>query len=418
MKLPKEIKLTNHARQRLTERKANDVRYNTKNIMRSPVKWYGKDDLIVNCALYKHCCYTTRKSNQIGYITDGTIEVIYNKNTKIAITILEVKDKFKPITQFIKPEILQIIKRKKELKMETKTNYCLDCGQTNVEITKKGMYAGLCQFCKQRKQNAKSRKTVYIPYIELSAEDKQKVDKRRLVHSKKKSIVTEEPIILEVPDNNTYYANKANQTSIPTKIMNTNASMNTDASTIIQILLDYRCSISPDNLKSIIKSLVDISKIKDILINSTKCDNNIILTLEQSLDSIEKKLRYDWEINGFQEEDDIKFKQFLTWRRTLKEGIDFWKKLYQFDVIKIIQKITNSSLQNDIINTNDTVKENVMKRYRITTESISDLLNTRKPFSRVFWAPNKDIAYKMFTQWMSNKNLREEPSKTVIEEEI
>ena len=65
--------------------------------MRSSVRWYTKDDLIHDCALYRHCCYTTRKSNQIGYMTDGNIEVIYNKETKTAITVLVVKDKFKPI---------------------------------------------------------------------------------------------------------------------------------------------------------------------------------------------------------------------------------------------------------------------------------------------------------------------------------
>jgi hypothetical protein len=75
--------------------------------MKSSIKWYGKDDLIYDCALYRHCCYTTRKSNQIGYITDGNIEILYNKNTHVGITVLEVKDKFKPITQYIKPELLK-----------------------------------------------------------------------------------------------------------------------------------------------------------------------------------------------------------------------------------------------------------------------------------------------------------------------
>ena len=105
MKLPKIMKLSPHARQRLLERKDADMKYNTNNIIESNVKWYGKDDLIYDCALYRHCCYTTRQSNQVGYITDGDIEVIYNKETYVIITVLEVKDKFKPITQFIKPEI-------------------------------------------------------------------------------------------------------------------------------------------------------------------------------------------------------------------------------------------------------------------------------------------------------------------------
>jgi hypothetical protein len=105
--LPKSVKLSPHAKARLEERKNIDIKYNTQNIIRSSVKWYNKDDLIEDCALYRHCLYTTRKSNQIAYITDGDIEVIYSKNTHVAITVLEVKDKFKPITQFIKPTLLK-----------------------------------------------------------------------------------------------------------------------------------------------------------------------------------------------------------------------------------------------------------------------------------------------------------------------
>ena len=51
MKLPKDMKLSPHARQRLLERKDVDIKYNTSNIMRSSVKWYGKDDLIHDCFL-------------------------------------------------------------------------------------------------------------------------------------------------------------------------------------------------------------------------------------------------------------------------------------------------------------------------------------------------------------------------------
>ena len=115
-KLPYEMKLTPHALQRLTERKGENKQYNTKNLMKSSVKWFGKDDFIHNSALYRHCCYTTRKSNQMAYMTDGEIEVVYNKKTKTAITVMEVKDKFVPITQFIKPEILEQIQLKKERK--------------------------------------------------------------------------------------------------------------------------------------------------------------------------------------------------------------------------------------------------------------------------------------------------------------
>lgn len=108
-KLPKEIKLTRHAQQRLEERKNNTDNnyYNTKNLMRSNCKWYGKGDLIPNTAFYLHCLYVCRKSNQMGYITDGNIEVVYNKNTGIAITVMEVKEKFLPVKQYIKPGSLK-----------------------------------------------------------------------------------------------------------------------------------------------------------------------------------------------------------------------------------------------------------------------------------------------------------------------
>lgn len=105
--LPSEIKLSPHARERLRERNNLDRNYNTHNIMKSSVKWYNKDDLIHNSSLYKHCCYVTRKSNQMAYVTDGNIEVIYSKNTHVAITVLEVKDQFKPITQYLKPTLLK-----------------------------------------------------------------------------------------------------------------------------------------------------------------------------------------------------------------------------------------------------------------------------------------------------------------------
>ena len=117
------MKLSPHARERLGERKDDDMKYNTQNIMRSSVKWYGKDDLIHDCPLYRHCCYVTRKSQQIGFITDGDIEVIYNKGTHVAITVLEVKEKFKPITQFIKPQkLLQIERKKKNNKLKDTLN--------------------------------------------------------------------------------------------------------------------------------------------------------------------------------------------------------------------------------------------------------------------------------------------------------
>ena len=102
-KRPTEIKLTWHAQKRLRERNNSNITYDTRNIIKTPCKWFAPQDLIPNSALYLHSLYTCRKSKALGWITNGDIEVIYNKGTKTAITILEVKDKFKPITQYIKP---------------------------------------------------------------------------------------------------------------------------------------------------------------------------------------------------------------------------------------------------------------------------------------------------------------------------
>ncbi len=127
MKIPSEVKLTYHARQRLDERKEENSYYNTRNLIKSSCKWYNRDDFIKNSNLYLHSLYVCRKSHQIGYITDGRIEVVYNKNSKIAITILKLDEKFLPITKFIKPEILEKVKIKKEqkrLKKISDLEYC------------------------------------------------------------------------------------------------------------------------------------------------------------------------------------------------------------------------------------------------------------------------------------------------------
>ena len=180
-KLPKEIKLTRHAQQRLTERNTLENMYNTKNLMRSSCKWYGKDDLIPESALYLHCLYVCRKSKQMGYITDGNIEVVYNKGTGVAITVMEVKEKFLPITQYIKPEYLKQIELKKEKKKMRKTNIevCPDCGK-EAKLT----LQGICIKCKTRKANMKYRGKEYVPYINLSEEEKRKIDIRQITNSK------------------------------------------------------------------------------------------------------------------------------------------------------------------------------------------------------------------------------------------
>lgn len=418
MKLPKDMKLSPHARQRLLERKDVDMKYNTSNIMRSSVKWYGKDDLIYDCALYRHCCYTTRKSNQIGYITDGDIEVIYNKGTHVAITVLEVKDKFKPITQFIKPDLLRLRELKKERrKMETELKICVDCGKEVEEVNTHGV----CVRCTRRKSNMKARGKAYIRYLDLSDEEKWRID-RAIEGQNKRHEKPEEPEPeLTVPDNNTYYSSKANGGEVEQhpmmKPIKKALDPLSDQDSFVKILKECGCEIPDESLEDVLDVLINTDKLKDIFMTIAKSNSQqAMLDLEQALNVVERKLQHDWEFNGFQEADDIKFKGFLTWRRILKGAIFFWKKLYQTNTIIEMQRAWNAYTQdpNDkILLAGDRI-DSTMKRFQITTDSISTIFNTRRPFTRVFYATDKDVAYNMFKQWMADRNLHEDPKKTTI----
>lgn len=422
-KLPTEMKLTPHAQQRLAERKDATAKYNTKNLMCSSVKWWGKDDLIFDQALYRHCCYTTRKSSQLSYITDGDIEVIYNRNTKTAITVLEVKDKFKPITQFIKPERLKQVEFKKERKkmktgIEEKEEViaCKDCGATGVRLIERGEHIGICESCKRRIANAKTRGKEYIPYLQLSEKERNRIDSMKRAHNKQKELeeaLKEDPTKNEiiVPDSETYYQSKATQAPIPTHTVSTTISDSlTDIDSFIKILKHYGCAISTDNLKIIIEILMATDKLKHLLNNITKIKNeNMLLNFNDSLSFTEKQLQNEWEVNGFQEADDIRFKGFLTWRRVLKEAIPFWE---QFSLN------SSSSTSAPVVPTADVPakEEPRLKKYEVSTDSVSTIYNTRRPFSRVFYAVDEKTAYTMFKNWMAEKNLHEDPKKTIIKE--
>ena len=461
--LPKEIKLTIHARQRLEERK-NSNNYNMKNLMRSSCKWYGKDDLIENSSLYLHCLYVCRKSNQLGYITDGHIEVIYNRGTGVAVTVLEVKDKFLPITQYIKPSILERLEKRKEMKKmrkaKTETGYCPDCGSENVKLTT----LGICETCKKRRGNARSRHKEYVPYINLSEEDKKRVDHmkkaqqiRRINAEEAKETKEEikepveeikepveeikEPVekltVSTIPSSNeNYYQMKAEMAPVtphthiekPVVIPEMTTVQNmvknvfdplSDRKTFIQTLRNCGCEIPEDTLQEVLDVLVATDKLKDVFMTIAESDSQqAILDLEQALNVVERKLQHDWEYNGFQEADDIKFKGFLTWRRVLKGAIFFWKKLYQTNALIEIQRAWNAYTAdpNDkVLLAGDRI-DSKMKRYQITTDSISTILNTRRPFTRVFYATSKEEAYKMFVKWMSDRQLHEDKSKTTIVE--
>lgn len=442
-KLPKEIKLTRHAQQRLAERNTLNNIYNTKNLMRSSCKWYGKDDLIPESALYLHCLYVCRKSKQMGYITDGNIEVVYNKGTGVAITIMEVKEKFLPITQYIKPEYLKQIELKKEKKKMRKTNIgvCPDCGK-ETELT----LQGICIKCKNRKANMKYRGKEYVPYINLSEEEKRKIDIRQITNSKeyrqnhnnhnKREEKIEEIPMPEIPVIENYYEVKATQNPaiahvVEKPIMAENPIQQleikksnvfdplSDQKSFIAILRECGCTISEESLKETLDVLVTTDKLKDILITIAKDENqDTMLNLEHMLNVVEKKLQHNWEYNGFQEADDIKFKGFLTWRRVLKGAIFFWKKLYQTNTIVEMKKAWDAYTADPNekqLMAGDRI-DSIQKRFQITTESISTIFNTRKPFTRVFYATSKEEAYDKFVKWMAERQLHENKSKTTIVE--
>lgn len=441
-KLPKDIKLTKHAQQRLLERNSLKNMYNTKNLMKSSCKWYGKDDLIPESSLYLHCLYVCRKSKQMGYLTDGNIEVLYNRNTGVAITIMEVKEKFLPITQYIKPEYLKQIELKKEKKKMRKTNIgvCPDCGK-EVKLT----LQGICIKCKTRKANMKYRGKEYVPYINLSEEEKRKIDIRQITNSKEyreNHNKKEEIPMPEIPVIENYYEVKATQnpaiahvvekpkTVEPEITEKTKIQQNTfnpllDENSFIHILKECGCTLPENTIKSILDALLATDKLKSIITTITKNGNqNEMLNLEYTLNAVEQKLQYNWETNGFQEVDDIKFKGFLVWRRVLKEAINFWKELYKTNTLTELTKALNTIPEiikpietPTIDDTNNTDKtNNTLKRFQITTESISTIFNTKRPFTRVFYATSKEEAHEKFVKWMSERQLHENKNKTIITE--
>lgn len=415
-KLPKSLKLTLHARQRLLERKGDIDLYNTKDLMKSSVKWYGKDDLIKESSLYIHCLYVCRKSKtKFGYMTDGNIEVLYDKSAGDVVTIMEVKDKFKPISQYIKPEYLKQIELKKESKkmkkITTKIGVCPDCERENMELTTTGIYEGLCKRCKIRKINAKNRNKEYVPYKDLSIKEKARIDGMINGHNNKDTKpVTKTKTIQPV---------KVKTEIVKEPKIKKALDPLSDQFTFIQILREHGCEIPEDNLKSILDVLIATDKLKDILTTITDDDNqDAMLNLEQALNVVERKLQHNWEYNGFQEADDIKFKGFLTWRRVLKGAIFFWKKLYQTNTLVEMKKAWEAYTQdpNDkVLLAGDRINT-VQKRYQITTESISTIFNTKRPFTRIFFAASKDDAYEKFVKWMGDHQLHENKNKTTIVE--
>lgn len=246
-------------------------------------------------------------------------------------------------------------------KNEMEVGICPDCGRENMEIIASGMYAGTCKMCRQRKQNAKARRKEYIPFIQLPEKEKQKINNMILgqertniekgVKLPKEIALPEIPKTIPVIEN--YYQVKAeNNTAIahivekpvPQKVSNPFS----DKESFINILKECGCDTPEEILKTVLDILIDTDKLKNVFMNITKTDNQqAILDLEQSLTIVENKLQHDWECNNFQEEYDIKFKEFLTWRRILKGAISFWKSLQEANIFNNIQKTWDIYIQDN-----------------------------------------------------------------------
>ena len=96
------------------------------------------------------------------------------------------------------------------------------------------------------------------------------------------------------------------------------------------------------------------------------------------------------------------------------------KKLYQTNTIVELQKVWNSytnAIANPTIESStDKITTVQQRRFQITTESISTIFNTRRPFTRVFYATSQEEAYEKFLKWMNDRQLHEDKSKTTIVE--
>ena len=314
------------------------------------------------------------------------------------------------------------------MKKEILIGQCPDCGAKEVELTSDG----LCKSCKIRKYNMRYRNREYIPYLKLSKKERAIIDAYRARQAGKKKTITDTDIEIPMPNIpiiENYYEVKATQNPAIAHVVEKPITVNTntetefnplsDSNSFIAILKECGCTISDETLKDVLQVLLSTDKLKDIFMTIAKSDSQqAILDLEQILNAAERKLQHVWEYNGFQEIDDLKFKGFLTWRRVLKGAIFFWKKLYQTNTIIEMQRAWNSYTQDPsekILLVGDRAKS-TQRRFQITTESISTIFNTKRPFTRVFYAESKDDAYKQFVQWMADRQLHENKGKTTITE--
>lgn len=283
-------------------------------------------------------------------------------------------------------------------KIVWQTGVCSDCGRKDVELN--STY-GICNTCLTRKRNMINRGKVYVPYVNLSQKEKERIDKFIAAHASKSSVNNN-----AIKD--TYVIEKESTHTIEEKW---------DMEQFVNILKDCGSEMPTEELRVLLELLTFVDKLKTILSTITESDRQQnLLDLEQTLNVAERKLQHDWEYNEFNNEYDILFKNFLRIRRQLKRDIFFWKKLYQTGTIVELKKqlgYYDSNPMDRILTGNEQVVS-TLKRYQITTVSISTIFNTHRPFTRIFYAQDEEDARKQLTAWFDSRQLHEDKSKTVV----
>lgn len=287
---------------------------------------------------------------------------------------------------------------------------CQDCGREDIPLT----INNICKRCETRRINSRNRNTPYIPYKDLTEKQKRRIDSLIMAQNKRneeKKKITLPPVDLkdlEAPDSENYYQAKATQTPVSTHTMKKAIRKEdfnplSDQKNLIRILKLYNCEISEEDIQNILNKLVAVDKIRNILADTSIeiKEEDKLSKLEQSLDTVEKQLQADWENSGFQEIKDLEFKGFLIWKKFFKTNIPFWKQLQQINFPNKVEEVK------------EVVGE---KRFQVTTESISTIYNSKRPFTRIFCATSEDDAHKQLSEWLHDHQLHENKTKTVITE--
>ena len=159
--------------------------------------------------------------------------------------------------------------------METETNQkiCVDCGKEVEELNSHGV----CVRCARRKANMKARGKAYIRYLDLSDEEKWRIDRPIEGQNKRHKKPVEPEPELTVPDNNTYYSSKANGGEVEQhpmmKPIKKALDPLSDQDGFVKILRECGCEIPDESLEDVLDVLVNTDKLKDIFMTIAKSNN-------------------------------------------------------------------------------------------------------------------------------------------------